>query len=719
MRLFVKTSFALSLVLLSSLTGCKKPAPKAEAAAATEVQGTDLALASPQEAAAKLGFAARLPADTEAYFSALNLPKHLAALKTSTWAKDVDAFIADKTPAPSAGTSGAALPDIGGTLAQLWGKDVFIALGKGGTQALQPWQEISTLNTELQYVMMMKGTMGTSEKKDLPTGIITQLLDRPDLLQRAAEIVTKLSLPPIMIGVQTDKPDEVLKGLVPDALLKQAKEKAKVSQMTTKDGFNTSFTIIEGKFSSFFTDEMKKAMLEALPAEKADEKATIDKALEAVRAKPFCLTYGSTGGWLIIALGAERPNLEFATDPSKSLLSRPEMSFALPYAAKNLVSVFFAEGGALQVMQSPEPLQPIARGVLAGLRDSPMFGKMAEALAPKVQQLAALERAVNDRKFVTACGAAWWDKGLHVELRGGQSTEGLDSKQPVKFAPLISDPNVVLGLAYHGDPEMTGKLRTLVEGWAEMLHVGAQELVKAGLGGKDGPTIAAWVEKDVIPPLVSFYDGSKQVFQKGTGNEHAWIADLGGQVPMLPIFPQAAPGAPAPKMLRLAMLDNITNRTLIGDSWTQMQDSLNKIVAGIPMLGMQQLPEPTSSTQPGGLNTYAYPLLPGADDFSPCASVSPSLFMLGTSITQHGELAARLLRAKPATENEIARWRINFAALRDAVQTFSSAQTDADKVKASTKWLAPLGDASGRMWIEGGNVRHSITVPVKDVVRYD
>jgi len=134
----------------------------------------------------------------------------------------------------------------------------------------------------------------------------------------------------------------------------------------------------------------------------------------------------------------------------------------------------------------------------------------------------------------------------------------------------------------------------------------------------------------------------------------AWIVDRGGQVPLLPLFPEPARGTPGGRCSRLAVLDDVTNRRLIGESWTKMQESLNKVVAGFPMLGMQHMPEPTLSTQPGGVNTYAYPLLPGADDFYTGASVSPTLFMLGTSITQHGDLAARLVRAKPSAEPEVA-----------------------------------------------------------------
>jgi hypothetical protein len=300
------------------------------------------------------------------------------------------------------------------------------------------------------------------------------------------------------------------------------------------------------------------------------------------------------------------------------------------------------------------------------------------------------------------------------------STEGIEGKKPLKFAPLIDDASVLFGIAYHGDPELTGKARKLVEAWSELLHGASHELVKAGLGGKDGPTIEKWVESDIIPNVVSFYDGTKTVFQKGIGNEHAWVIDLGGKMPPLPIFPQKE--GETMKMLRIAGLDDIADKASVAGHWESMQQSLNKVAASFPMLAGAQLPEPMQSNQTGGLTSYSFQLLPDALDLAPCVSTSDSLFMMGTSVTQHGDLATRLLRTKQATDNTTLRWRINFPGLRDAVKTFSTTganPTNADNMKATMKWLAPLGEGGGRLWIEAGNVRNSMTITVKDVQHFD
>lgn len=711
----------LLLVVLTSLPACKKKAEiLQEPAPDTSGIPAEAVVLPPQAAAAKLGFLAKLPQDTEAYVGTLNLPVHLDAMKGSNWAKEVNAFLDDKTPAPSATSSGS--PDLRNALAQLWGRDFFLSVGKGGAKALSTWQQLSTIQSELSGLAYAQGYMGAAAPKEgesAAVSVVSQLLGSLELLKRFGDLIAQAELPPVMMGIQTDKPDEVLKQLVPDDLMKQLKTKARVSQVTIRgDG---RFTLVEGTLVSVLTDVMKKEALAKVPADRKEVQAIVAKALDDLQKKNFAFAYGSIDGYLLVAMGATRPNFEFVTDPTKSLLSRAELSFIQPHAAKNLVAVGFAQADVLEALRQEESITAVARGVVAGLKDNPMFGGMAKQIEPKIAELSKLERELAGKKLTTATGIAWWDKGLHIETKGGQSTEGLKSDTALKFAPLLDDSSTVVGVVYQGNPESSAKLRKLVEGWSSVLHEGAHELVKAGLGGKDGPEIAKWVDSDIVPKAVDFYTGSKTLFEKGTGDEHAWIIDLGGKVPPLPIFP-IKPDAPAPKMLRLAALDEVTDRKVIAANWDKMQTSLNTIAGAFPLLAGSKLPEPDARNQPGGLITYAYTFLPGVDDLVPAASVSDKVLMMGTSSSQHGELSTRLIKAKPDTTPSIAQWRINFAAIREAVKTFSTTSaepTNADQMKSTVKWLAPLGTASGKAWIEAGNVRHSVTIEVKDVLRYD
>ncbi len=51
----------------------------------------------------KLGFAGRLPADTEFYVGSADFKQHLEALKKSAFYKEISALANDKTPGPGRG----------------------------------------------------------------------------------------------------------------------------------------------------------------------------------------------------------------------------------------------------------------------------------------------------------------------------------------------------------------------------------------------------------------------------------------------------------------------------------------------------------------------------------------------------------------------------------------------------------------------------------------
>jgi len=705
----------MALAVMLSAFGCKKDLAQSPGSAA---EGRlPIVLSSWAAHAAKLGFVAHLPADTEACFGTLNLPVHTAALKQTNYFKDLTAFLDDKMPAPTAST-----PKMGDTpklIEKLLDGDFFISMGKGAAKSIRSWQRLSSFYTEMMYRSLMAGvTPGAKPGSDGKEQMLNALIKDPDLVKRFTAALVDVELPPLMMGVRTDKPDEVLKELLPDELLAQLKKKAKVSQVTTN--LNGQFTLIEATGKALLTDEMKRQWLDGLGAAASASQAEIGKAVDALQAKPFTLAYGTADGFLIVSLGNARPSLQFATDASTSLVSRPEFGSLAPYEGKSLLAVFFAEGGALQSMQNPEPLQPIARGLLAGLEQNPVFAALAKTLETKVAALAIIEHELHAGPMSTVIGAAWWDKGLHLEIEGGLNPKGLDSGKPLSFASLVEDPNVVLAASYHGDAQLTAALRTYFEGLADVLHLAGQGLAKAGMFGEQGPKTATWIDLEVVPQLVSFYNGSKTLYSHALGDEHAWVMDLGGRMPPLPGLAAADPRAET-KMVRIVALDDVADRKLIGSSWLQMNDALNGIAKAFPMLAGEQMPKPDVSKS-AGVTCYSYPSPKGSDDLLPCVSVSDEVFMVGTSKNLQQDIAARLRRAAPGTGTPIMLWRLNCQKLREALKGLSPAApaTPAgDNMKTATKWMEPLGDLRGRMWIESGRVRNSISWDMKDTIKFD
>ncbi|MDB6140632.1 MAG: hypothetical protein JWO94_3704, partial [Verrucomicrobiaceae bacterium] len=716
------------------VSGCKKE--QAAAVAGTSAAKSVTAATSVSRAAG-LGFAAHLPTSTEAYFGTLNLPAHAKALKETNYFKDLSAFLDDRVPAPAAG----AVPDAPikpKALDKLAWNDFFISLGKGSAKSLASLQKFSAFYSELSYRALMSGSQlpktpppttppGIEPEKpsvgDLPGNltknpVFAALFADPELVKRVADALVDLELPPIMIGIHADKPDEVLKQLIPEDLLANVRKKAKVSQVTT--ALSGQFTLIEGTGKDVYTDELKKTYLALLPPEAAELLPMFESAYTTMQSKKVALAYGTVGGYVVVTIGSNRPDLDFVVEPATSLAARPEFSVMTPFQAKDLTAVMFMEGATLQAMQNPEPLQPIMRGLLAGLKQSPVFGGMAKALEPKVAALAPIEHQLHAKPLTTLVGVGWWDKGLHMEFDGGVSPKGIEGAKPLKFASLIDDPDALLAVNYHGDPQTAAIARAYMEALADVLRTAGLELAKANFFGEQGTKMASWIDLEIVPQLVSFYNASKTMYARGVGNEHAWVLDLGGHMPALPGLPPPDPKG-GTKMLRVAGVDEVLDRKLISDSWTQMEAALTGMAKAFPMLGGQGLPAAETSSK-SGMNFSAYALPFDSEDLLLCASVGDKVCMLGTSKSQQEDIAARLLRAAPSPDTPTALWRLSWPKVREAVKTFAPeapAAPAADNMKAVSKWMAPLGEMRGRFWIEAGHVRNSFSWDMKDTTKFD
>ena len=711
-------------------TGCKKtPTDSAKSAnkdaqasvAASSSAGSDTGSALPAKAL-DLGFASHLPGTTEAYFSSIQLQQHMTALKETNYYKEVTAFMEDRVPAPSPGTAakGPKKPQAK-SVEELLGKDFFFALGKGGAKSLATFQRLSALYTEIVYSGIMSGSKpGTTLPNGAPNPTFAAIFKDPERVKRMVDVWANLDLPPLMFGIRSDKPEETLKELVPNEWLNSFRKKARISKVSTT--LSGQFTLVEATGKDVLTEEFKKGWLSMLPPEASAVTPELDRLFAALQAKKFSFAYGTAGGYIIFAMGAERPDLQFLTNPTTSLAARPEFGVLNSLHGKKLLGVVFAEGAALQALQNPEPLQPILRGIMSGLTQSPVFAGMAKSLEPKVAALAPLERKIYGKELTTLVAGAYWDRGLHVEMDGGLSPKGLEAGKLLKFSSLLDDPKVVFATDFHGDPQAAGDIRAYAEALSDTLHLAGLELVKANLLGDQGAKISEWVELEVIPQIKAFYSASKDLYSKGVGDEHALVIDLGGTMPTLPGMDPKAPKTDA-KMLRSAQVNDVLDRGQIGDNWNKIQASMTDLAKAVPWLAGQKLPEPDVSNK-SGITCYFYPSPVESDDLTLAAAVSDKLFMVGTSRTLEEDIGGRMLRAAPGAVKSTGVWRVNWANIREILKTYStvggtSAPDAADYMKSANKWLAPLGTMQGRLWIEAGHVRNSFSVEAKDTKKFD
>lgn len=724
---FTSSAGLASLLFALTFTGCgKKPEAAAPATASAEKAGTPSAAApaaapakkSIVEHAAKLGFAAHLPKDTELYLGTINLKKHLDAAKKSAFWKEVSAFIDDKTPAPSK----AAAPTAE-AFKKLGGDDTFIAFGKGAGPSMKTIRQLSELYTEITYRAMIAGGplggAGAAGAGMQPDKIIKALIEDPKLLKEAAATIGALQLPPMLIGAKVEKPEDLLKELFPEAKLAEAAKKAKVSDVTTALG--GKFKSLEFALANFLTDDMEKQALASLPPTANEEtKAAIAKAIDDIQAKKVTFAYGTAGGHVIIAVGMDATHVNFVDKAEASLLAKPDFDKLLPHVDRDLVLLSSIDASVTEPLTTDQPFQPILRGIVSGLKSSEMFRGLATGLEPRLAEMAVTEKKMNKRSFANAVGAGWWDdQGFHMDSFGGVTTEWFDDTKPLQFASLLEDPAIVFGFDYNAKADSLAAARTYFESWMELIHYTAGELVKSGLGGPQGVIMYEMIDKTVLPELVNTYRASKAIDETALGTEKALVADVGGKLGELPGLP---PTAADKKTLRLAGVHPVVNREAIGKNWTVMEASLKKLMASIPSPTPIPFPNPMS-TEKNGVTTYFLPIPLATEDLLPCASVNDKLFIFGSSKNFNESIAGQLAAAKNAdTEPSSMKWKVSFGNVREIIKissALSASPNAAADIKPALRWIAPFENMRGRCWNEKGVRRDSFTWEIHDVKKFD
>jgi len=375
------------------------------------------------------------------------------------------------------------------------------------------------------------------------------------------------------------------------------------------------------------------------------------------------------------------------------------------------------DGAFLNALQSDEPLQPMVRGLLAGLQHERLFAGVARALEPAAAELAVAERDYCQGAYTNGAVVAWWDGGLQAEWAGGVSKKSVEALlKPSAFTPLLDDASVVLGVS--GQGTTTGAGRAYFEAWMKTAHAVAKELVQAGVGGEKAAEILKQAEQSILPSLVDVYGGTKTIWQKGLGSDGAFILDVGGKMPALPGLPPGGQDVPLP---RLALLHEMKNRELIGLAWQNMEPALQRLMKSVPAPQPLELPQAVMGER-GGVSSYCYTLPFESEDLLPCVSLTDKWFMAGTSRRQQSQFEESLRQPGSALWPGM-RVKMSFTKLREFLRVFATVRgqggADVSGLKKAVRWLEPLEVMDLRAWGEGGAGRGALSWKMHDVRGYD
>ncbi|MFN0080689.1 MAG: hypothetical protein ACKVY0_29825 [Prosthecobacter sp.] len=690
------------MTLLVPLCGCKK-----KAAAKPKADVPVVVMPTLITEAAKLGLAGRVAGDVEFCVSSVQWKKHAEALKASNWWRQMMALVEDQTPATS-GSMNVAVDEM------------FIAFGKESVKSIALLRQLNDLYNETAYRGMMSGGVlaGLGTSFDAKRLMEAALRD-PEVLEALILLLERFEMPPVMIGVASPTPEQVLK-LASDQLhLAEWLGDAPQSRIVTTQG--EQITVHEIAMGTVLTVERRRewlaALVKAMPEITPEMKDRIARGLDVLARKKWVLALGLGKERAYVAVAKATEQIRLANSVEDSMLARPEMRTLDADALKGLGLIACWDGPFWDVLQSDQPFQPIVRGLLAGLQSEKMFAGMARALEPQAVELAAAERAFFHREHTSGAAVAWWDGGLQVDWAGGSAKAKMEAlAKASQFTALLDEPEVVFGMSGHGST--TGAGRTYFEAWMKMAHATAKELVKAGVGGEQAAETLKLVDQAVLPGVLSVYDGTKTIWQKALESDGAIILDTGGKMPLLPGLP---PGGEAVPLPRLAMVHEIKNRELIGVSWQNMEMALQKLLKQVPAAQPIELPSVVTKRS-DDLTSYLYTLPFESEDLVPCASLTEKLFMLGTSRTQQNRFAENIRQPGNALVPTGMRVKVSFTKLREFLKAFAMVRAQnggADGLKTTLKWLEPCGVMEVRLWSEERQGRGRVSWGMRDVLSYD
>lgn len=653
-----------------------------------------------------LGLAERVSGDVEFCVCSVQLKEHVEALKASRWWAQTAAFAEDKAPTPAAAHDVVV-------------NEAFLAFGHESVKSLAQLRQLNDLYNETAYRGMMSGGVlaGLGTSFDVKKLMEVALRD-PAVLEALILLLERFEMPPVMIGVASPKPEEVLKWFSDQLHLSDWLGDAPQSRIVTTQG--EQITVNEIAMDQVLTTERRREWMESLtktmPGIAPEMKDRITRGLDVLARKRWVLALGLGKERAFFAVAKSKEQIRLANSVEDSILSRPEMRKLDANAMRSLGLIACWDGVFWDVLQSDQPFQPIVRGLLAGLQSETLFAGAARALEPQAIELAAAERAFYHHEHTNAAVVAWWDRGLHADISGGLAKADLPAlAQTSQFSALLDDPEVVFGLSGQGSTTGTG--RAYFEAWMRAAHATTHELIKAGVGGEKSAELFKLVDQAVLPPVIDVYDGTKTVWQKALGRDGAIVLDVGGKMPLLPGLP---PGGEAVPLPRLAMVHEIKNRALMGVSWQNMEGALQKLLKQVPAPQPIELP-PAKTKHSGDLTSYYYELPVGSEELVPCVSLDEKLFLLGTSRKQQVQMAESLKR--PGLPLAVGmRMKVSFTKLREFLTLFAKARAQnggAESLKPMLKWLEPFGPMQLRLWSEEGMGRGSLSWEMHDVLSYD
>lgn len=741
--------------------------PAEPAAVPTPPPAPKIPALSPEERAAKLGFAQYLPADTQTLIAVHNGAKTAQRVKASKLWKLLDSEISgasgmsdetapskeeetddfelpegeqDATPATADAPAGAAEPaepagDAVPTEAAemgaetYFGREFTFAMGKTGSEQ---FGHLLTLNRRANFLRMrsLARSLAAAAKENDPDAVESAMEKAfgPEFFKEfladpasGIGLYEKMAMPPIYLAFRTTPEtvdaaaQQISGGLGMMAMAGEMVEPAEAE----RNGMHFAGFKVNGAKISEQIAENRGNMEEELDA------ATVDRLIAATAKKNLVILTGKVLDYVVIFVGSSVDDFQLAASPGQSVLSGEPLAFTDGYASKELAAVLYGDKNLISSTAAAGGLADIAEGIREGISGSEGLGDTRD-LESLLRLVGERENALLKLTTSEAYGlAAFFEDGLKIETFGGRDPSANDWKAPCRLASLGNSTDVALFANLAVLPEFDQKAREYVEALTETGYAIALKAADLPIGeGHDKwlkfKQVTKMFDKEFRADTVQMWNAFYGEFSQGLGSERAWVFDLNGSMPPVPGVPQ--PLVDHAKIPRVTMVAPVSDRARLAKAWDAMNAGATRILAKVgPMLGQEIPMQKPLSSEKNGYTTWFFGMPSFTDDFIPSVTISDQWFAASSSKNQ-----ALDLLGKAGSESVGAAGmtlKVNFQALqkfssetlqvcqKNAPALFGPDALDEEDVKKAEKAIEALGELdqlSMQCRREGGVMRTSL-----------
>ena len=659
------------------------PAPVVKAPAVT-----------PEERAAKLGFAKHLPQDTEMVLSFYNGSKAAEKVKASKlWKlieKEMGGGMMGDEPAveeadiegvedPAADQADVAEPEIpkpadeGEVAAEepmgpamLFGSEVTVAFGKTSGEQMG---NLLTANRRMSYFQMRqlaKAFVQAAKKGTANLESFTEPYSEEmgiDLLkdpESGTALLERVKFPPTYFAFHVAENQRPAAAQQVAAMLANANMLGEMVEPveTEKAGQKFQGFKISGAKISATMAEDRKDMDEKLGT------ATVDQLLAILAKKDLVIVSGTVGDYVLLFMGASIDELVLTDGVGNSLVANSALAFADPYLSKDLAALIYGDKKMLdQVMSSAGGLADMTNGLRDGIAGSDGLGDTRD-LEAMFSIVAEREAALRKLVSTEATGVvAFFEEGLKIESVGGTDNGAVNWKAPNKLSHLGDSPDVVMFADISVNSDYNDKAVAYFEALLETGYSIAMKVSDVSVESEELTKFketAKMFDSKFRPDMVSLWDAYSKDFGDGLGEEQAIIIDFKGAAPAIPGIPQAV--VDKAKVPRISILAPVTDRTKLSTAWDKMNSTSTSILAKVSEIVGTDIPmQKPLSSEKNNLTTWFFPMPFFNDDFLPSVTVGDKWFAASTSKNQAVDL---ITQAAAGTETRDGfRFSINFRAL--------------------------------------------------------